>query len=220
MRNYIKQAMVALGATVTLAMIVSTASANNLSVTSRALRIVWASLEFSGGVTVRCRVTIEGSLHENALAKVSGGLIGYITAATVGHPCTGGSVWAYNGTERNEVLGSAILPSSFPWHLTYETFDGTLPSPAAVRILLALARFLARASFFGIPILCALRTGGGNGNATTTAVVAATRVTSVRASGRIRSETGGCPELSITNAFGDGIATQLGNSNSISITLI
>ena len=221
MRTYAKLAITALVAAAALAALVGSASANRLSSTSRTIRTVWSSLEFRGPVTIRCRVTIEGTLHENTIAKVSGNLIGYITAAAVTHPCTGGSAWAYNGTERNEALGNAVLPGSFPWHITYEEFEGTLPTITGVRILLVLARFLLRASFFGIPILCAYRTGAVNGNATGTAALgAAGLVRSLRASGRIRSETGGCPEGNFESPVGDGIVTQLGNSNSISITLI
>ena len=204
-----------------LTALVGLASANRLSATSRTLRVVWSSLEFRGPVTLRCRVTLEGSFHENTFAKVSGSLVGYVTAATVAHPCTGGTAWAYNGTERNEALGNAVLPGSFPWHLTYEGFDGSLPNASAIRVLLTLSRSLFRASFFGIPILCAYRTSTANGNATGIAELGTGgRVTSLGASGRIRSETGGCPEGNWGSPIGDGIVTILGTANSISITLI
>lgn len=220
MHTQVKALITALVAAAALAALVGSASANSLSVTSRTIRVVWSSFEFTKPVTVRCRLTIEGTLHENTISKVSGSLIGYITAAAIAHPCTGGSEWVYNGVERNEALGNAVLPSSFPWHLTYEGFNGSLPTPTAIRILLTLARFLLRSSPFGIPILCLYRTGS-NGNATLTGNLGVGgRVTSVRASGTIRSETGGCPERTLRNPEGDGIATQLGNSNSVSITLI
>lgn len=221
MNFHIKLVLTALVAAAALAALVGSASANRLSATSKSLRVVWSSLEFVGPVTLRCRVTLEGSFHENTIVKTSGILAGYITAAVVSHPCTAGSVWAYNGTDRNEALGNATVPSTLPWHISYEGFTGTLPTPTAIRVLLQLSRFLARASFFGIPILCAYRADAVNGNVTGTANLGAGgRVTSLVASGRIRSETGGCPEGSFSSPAGDGTFTVLGTSNSVSITLI
>ena len=222
MRTYAKLALTAMLATAALAALVSSASANNLSITNRSIRVTWSSLELTGFATsVRCRVTLEGTFHNNTIAKVSGSLIGYITAATVAHPCTGGSAWAYNGTERNEALGNAVFPNRFPWHISYEGFNGALPSPSAIRILLSLARFTVRATFLGVPVLCTYLTGGANGNATGTANLGVGgRVESLRASGRIRSETGGCPEGNFTSQTGDGIVTLLGTTNSVSVTLI
>ena len=221
MRNYVKLATAALVAAAALATLVGSASANRLSATTKTIRAVWSSMEFVGPITIRCRMTSEGTFHENTFAKVSGSLVGYITAATVSHPCTGGSAWSYNGAERNEALANAVLATSFPWHLSYEGFNGALPTPSAVRVLLSLARLLIRASFFGIPILCAYRTGAANGNATgTVSLGAGGRATSLQAGGRTRSETGGCPEGSWASPSGDGIVTILSTTNSISITLI
>lgn len=221
MLTYAKLAIATLVAAAALGALVGSASANRLSLTSRTVRVVWSSLEFAGPTTIRCRVTMEGTFHESTVSKVSGSLIGYITAASIARPCTGGTAWAYNGTERNEALGNTVLASSLPWIISYEAFIGELPAFIAEKILIIMLRWLYRASFFGIPILCAYRSGGANGNITgTNNVGAGGVVTSMGLSGRVRSETGGCPEGSFTSPAGDGVVTQLGNSNRISVTLI
>ncbi len=221
MRTTVKLAITALVAAASLAALVGSASANRLSITNRNIRVTWSSLEFSGaGRTVRCEVTLEGSFHNNTIAKVERSLIGYVTAIRVKRPCTGGTAWAYNGTEVNELLGGTF-PNSLPWHITYEGFNGSLPTPAAVRILLSNAKFLIRSTFFGIGVLCVYTTGA-NGNATGTANLGAGgRVESLGAGGSISSESGGaCPVGSFLSPGGDGRVTLLGNTNAISVTLI
>jgi hypothetical protein len=66
-----------------------------------------------GLATVRCSVTLRGSLHRERIAKVEGTLIGFITAVTVAHPCEGG--------EAN------VLAATLPWHIVFRTITGTLP---------------------------------------------------------------------------------------------
>lgn len=137
-----------------LAASVTTAGANRLSISSQMTKIVWTSLSFNGGgTTVSCPVTIEGSFHGPTISKVAGSLIGFITRAKVGRPCTGGTGWVYNGSESNEVLGGT-LASSLPWHISYEAFSGTLPSIAEIHILLRSWRWLLRVTVLGITELC------------------------------------------------------------------
>ena len=220
MRTYAKLVMTTLVAAAALAALVGSASANRLSITNRNIRVTWSSLEFRGPVTVRCRVTLEGTFHANTIAKVERSLIGYVTAVTVARPCTGGTAWAYNGSEVNEVLGGTF-PTSLPWHITYEGFNGALPTPSAIRILLALARFELRGTIFGIPALCTYRTGAA-GNATGTANLGAGgRVESLSASGTISSEDPSpCSAGTFQSPAGDGRVTLLGTTNAISVTLI
>ena len=222
MRTYAKLAITALIATAALAALVGSASATRLSITNRNIRAVWSSMEFSNSAsTLRCRVTLEGTFHENTIAKVARSLIGYITRAEIRRPCTGGTVWLYNGVETNEVL-TGTLPNSLPWHITYEGFNGELPTPTAIRILLILTRFKLRATFLGITLLCVYRTTSTQ-NATGTANLGAGgRVTNIEgSSAELTSESGGgCPRGRLRSPAGDGILTLLGTSNAVSVTLI
>lgn len=219
MRTYLKLAVTALVATAALAALVGSSSATRLSSTSQTLRVTWSSLELVGfGATVRCAVTLEGSLHSRSITKVAGSLIGLITAARVRRPCTGGTAWAHNA-EANEILGGN-LPQTLPWHVTYEGFEGTLPNITRLRILLTGAAFTVRASFLGITVLCSYRTGGEAGNATGTATrEGGGAIDRLVASGRIRS-TSGCPDGSFTSRAEDGIITQLGSATRVTVTLI
>lgn len=222
MRTYVKLAITALVATAALAALVSTASATALSITNRNIRAVWSSMEFTNAAaTVRCRVTLEGTFHENTIAKVERTLIGYVTRADLRRACTGGTAWIYNGTEVNEVL-TGTLTNSLPWHITYEGFNGNLPTPSAIRILLILARFKLRATFLGITLLCVYRTTSTQ-NATGTANLGAGgAVTNLEASTQeLTSETGGgCPRGRLRSPAGDGVVTLLGTTNAVSVTLI
>ena len=205
-----------------LAALVTTASATSLSITNKNIREVWSSIEFTNAAaTIRCRVTVEGTLHENTIAKVERSLIGYITRATLGRPCTGGTAWIYNGVETNEVLGGT-LANSLPWHITYEGFNGSLPTPEAIRILIVLARFKLRATFLGITLLCVYRTTSTQNLTVAANLGSGGRVTSVAASSaELTSETaGGCPRGRLRSPAGDGAFWLLGTTNAVSITLI
>jgi hypothetical protein len=218
-----KPAIAALMAAAALAALVSSASARNLSISNQNIRVAWSSVEFGGsGITVRCGVTLEGSFHTRTIAKVAGSLVGYVTRAIVRRPCTGGTVWAENGTEANEVLGGT-LTNTLPWHLTYEGFGGTLPNITSVRILLTGSKFQIRAVVFGVAVLCAYRSGGGNGNVTGTATRNTTTgvIDNLVASGTIRSESGGaCPEGGFRTPAEDGIVSVLATTSKITVTLI
>lgn len=127
MRKSVKIVLAALAASLLLASAVSTASARNLSVSNENIRATWRVLEFvSTFVTVRCPVTLEGSLHSRTIAKVRGSLIGAITRVTIkNEACTNGTAVAKN----------------LPWHQTYEGFTGTLPTILAVQQGLSRSRF-------------------------------------------------------------------------------
>jgi len=220
MRKYSKHLMVAITAAAILAAAVGTASANRLSISNRNIRVVWTPLSFNAGASalVRCNVTLEGSFHSNTIAKVARALIGHISRANVARPCAAGTAWAYNGSEVNEVLGGT-LASSLPWHLTYESFEGTLPNITGVHLLLTGARFLLRATVFGVTLLCNYTTGA-SGNAAGIAQISGGVVTGLRADERreIRSESGGlCPA---GNFSGTGAATLLGTTTALTIRLI
>lgn len=110
-----KLPLLALAATAVMLAAVGTASANRFSASNQGIRAVWTSMEFigeGGSPVVRCPVTMEGSLHSRTIAKVRGSLIGHITRAII-NGCQGGSV--------------RFLTETLPWHLQYDSFNGTLP---------------------------------------------------------------------------------------------
>jgi hypothetical protein len=103
------------------ALATGSASANRLSYSHQAFRITWASLTFSGsagGPPITCAVTLEGSFHARTLTKTADALVAHITSGTVGS-CQEGA--------------ATILRSSFPWHVQYVSFSGTLPSIGSIR---------------------------------------------------------------------------------------
>ena len=101
-------------AAVAMAMGVTSASANRLSLNHTAFRAVFAPLRLrSSGVDLSaCNVTFEGSFHASTFQKVSRTLIGVVNRASV-TGCTTG--------------GETVLAETLPWHLTYRSFTGTLP---------------------------------------------------------------------------------------------
>ncbi|HEX7289665.1 MAG TPA: hypothetical protein VF250_00945 [Conexibacter sp.] len=97
-----------------LGVLVSGASARNLSTSNQQIRANFREVRFSGlfGTTV-CQVTVEGSFHERTTAKVVGRLVGYITTVRLG-PCATGT--------------ATVLSETLPWHVQYSGFTGTLPN--------------------------------------------------------------------------------------------
>ena len=189
-----------------LAFAITTASARSLSVSNQNIRVTWSSLEFSGAVTLRCRVTLEGSFHSRTIVKVARTLIGAITRANVDEAnCTNA-----NFRPRNETL---------PWHLTYEGFAGTLPNITAIFLLISRFRFN-----FVFPGLCTGDYGIATDNITGRANLNASReVTELEpVSGRSRATlTSGSVFCPASFTFtGRGTVTLLGTTTRIRITLI
>ena len=194
-----------LTATILLAAATHTATARSLSFNTQTIRATWSSLEFAGAVTVRCRLTLEGSFHTRTTAKVARTLIGAITRATIDEAnCTNGT-----GRPRNETL---------PWHLTYEGFAGTLPNINAVFALIS--RFRLNAI---VPGLCTGDYGIATDNITGRANNTGAEVTSLEpVVGRNRltlhSGTAFCPASG--NFAGTATVTLLNTTTRIRITLI
>jgi hypothetical protein len=135
-------------ATLLLGSLGANASARSLSSHEQSVRVTWSSIEFAGGgATARCRLTLEGSFHTRTLAKVERSLVGAVSRAIVAHPCTNGEAWADNGTE-TEPLGTA--PNKLPFHITYQSFTGTLPAIQAVNLLLSRVSFVIRVTVLGL----------------------------------------------------------------------
>jgi hypothetical protein len=219
MRTYLKLSMTALVASVALTALVSTASARSFSLSNQNFRVTWSSLEFVvEGVRILCPTTIEGSFHSRTIAKVVGSLIGYITRAIIRRPCVNGTMWFHSG-EANEVL-TGSFPSNLPWHIQYGGFVGALPNITSVRLVFPGLLLTTRSEFFGIPILCEYVTTNANGNAIGTANRVGGVLTILNMSGRIRSNTGGCPDGTFVSAAQEGVITLLGNTTGITVTLI
>lgn len=145
MRHCIRAACAACLGALLLAVAVGAASARNLSYSSQTYRIIWSSLTFSesgGNFPITCPVTLEGSFHSRTFAKVRDLLAGYITRAVVNNAgCTEGQ--------------ATILSESLPWHVTYQSFTGTLPVINSVRYNLIGAAFQIEPTF---GIICLART--------------------------------------------------------------
>jgi len=220
MRTSVKFALTALAASLLLAAVVGTASASRLSVSNQNIRATWSSLEFDSGigVVVRCPVTLEGSFHTRTIAKVARSLIGAVTKAQVrAASCVEGTGATFNGVE---AYNGTTSPNTLPWHLTYESFSGTLPNITAVRILLTRFRF-----GITVPGFCTGQYGAEtdriSANASVTAGVVGT-ITPIEGSNNaslIRRDGGiSCPNPG--RLRGSGNVFLLGTTNRISITLI
>ena len=108
-----KLLLAAVGATVLLGVFVSSASARNISVSEERVSALWTLMRLTGGFgTVECEVLLSRSFHTRTFTKTVNSLIGYVTEGTVLR-CRSGSV--------------TINQTSFPWHLRYRGFSGTLP---------------------------------------------------------------------------------------------
>ena len=143
MRTRSKLLLTALTAAFVMAASVGTASAGRLSLAEQGYRAVWTPLEFTGLgglLRVRCNVTLRGSFHYRTLLKTRS-LVGYVTEARLTRPCTGGEAAILNGTE--------AAPNTLPWHMTYDSFTGTLPAIRGVRLALVGAAFVLEVGGFG-----------------------------------------------------------------------
>src|SRR4051794_14739384 len=131
--KFCKVLLAALGATVLLGALVSTASARNFSTSSQTLRASFREVRWRlpFGIT-NCQVTLEGSLHSRTIDKVPGRLIGYITSAALGS-CSSGT--------------ATILRETLPWHVRYANFTGTLPNITSLGTNVIDASFRVRETF-------------------------------------------------------------------------
>ncbi len=188
------------GAMLLLAALVSSASANRLSDSTTTLRATWTTAEFSGGFgTIRCALTVEGSLHSRTFTKTAGALVGYVTSASVG-ACSQGS--------------ATILAATLPWHARYASFTGTLPSITSTTANIVGVAFDIREPVFGISCL-----------ALSTAAEPATGVLNREAGGAYTSVTlGGTLETSCgirgTLRGTSSAPTVLGATTKVTLTLI
>ncbi len=128
MRNRSKLLLTGLAATIVMAFVVGNASARRIETSSQQFKAVWSRLTFNDAARVRveCSVTLEGSFHSRTLSKVSGQLIGFINGAHVAS-CVGGEARADTET--------------LPWHIQYNSFEGTLPNITGITLTLTNSKF-------------------------------------------------------------------------------
>jgi ABC-type amino acid transport substrate-binding protein len=201
MRTHTKLIVAALSATLLMAFAVGSASARNLSISNRNVRIVWTELTFAaadGSLPTTCPVTLEGSFHYNTIVKRTNSLIGLVTRAIVDNArCLDGS-------------HATVLTATLPWHVTYQSFTGTLPNITSIKLLLVGASFLV-APFFGAS--CLARTTTENPSIGIANVGAGGVITGLRAEEETTIPLTGtfCPERG--RFSGTGTVTLLGSTS-------
>jgi hypothetical protein len=138
MRIRSRLSLVALLAVAALAAAVGIAGARRIEFSEQHIRAVWGEAEPAGFIdsggnyNIRCQLSLEGSFHSRTLSKVCGQLIGYITQAQAPFTCAGGEIAVLNGNERNHA--NVVSENTLPWHVRYDSFTGTLPNIAGIRI--------------------------------------------------------------------------------------
>ncbi len=223
MRTSVKLCFTALTAALLLASAIATTSARNLSISNQQFRVTWQELDFATElVAITCHVTLEGSFHYRTIPKVERRLIGYITQVAVFRaPCRNGEAWAANGRETHPRLG--VLANTLPWHVTYESFAGTLPNITSINLLLRGARFKIH-SFLNT--LCLY--GDANDNITGRAIreargaITTLEPVAGRNTARLVSSLGAgvCPPAGTFANRRPGVVTLLGTTTRLSVTLI
>jgi hypothetical protein len=108
-------------------MAIGSASANRLSTSAQDIDMRWSNLIFSSdaGSSVTCPITLQGSFHSRTLGKVVNGLIGFVSRGSVRGQNSAGNCTGGTGT---------VLTATLPWHITYRSFQGTLPNITGVKI--------------------------------------------------------------------------------------
>ena len=208
MHRLMYTALTTAAATVILAAAVGAAAASQMSTGSQTIRATWSRLQlsntFSPEQPVECQVTLEGSFHSNTIQKTRRALIGYVSRSSV-NACTTGS--------------ATIDQESLPWHLTYESFSGTLPNITSVALLLVRASFL-----IGLRELLCRAVTTTTDNASGIAEVSGETITGLAAdpSRRIPLTTIRGFGCGLGRGFFEGTAavTQLGTTRSVTVTLI
>ena len=154
MRHVRKLVVTALLAGLTLALATGTANATRLEVGSPGTITNTGVLTFRASFgNVVCPVTKLLTLHRT-IAKVERTLAGYVRQITISPRCN------TNDAEILEEGGLQTRDARVRWHITYESFSGTLPNITSIRLLINPVAFLISAPF----TICLY---GGNALATT-----------------------------------------------------
>ena len=130
-----KLLLAVVGSTMLLGILVASASARNLEVSSQTTTALWRRMDYAGGFgTFECEVKLSGSFHSRTSTKTVDSLLGYITEGTVLRCARG---------------GATINQVSFPWHRRYRGFTGTLPGITGAQETVAGFEWRIREPFFG-----------------------------------------------------------------------
>ncbi len=197
---------------VVLAASVGIANARRLEINSQFIRTTWSPIIFSGsGLRISCPLTIEGSFHSRTISKVCGQLIGYVTrAALTKTACQGGNALILNGIE------NAPGASTLPWHIRYNSFEGTLPAITGQTLQ------LIEASFIITGVECLFKATTAKPLFAIAKINAEGKFTEVNAdpTRRIPKFAGGilCPAEG--EFIGNGLVTVLGGTSSIFVRLV
>jgi hypothetical protein len=222
MRTILRLVLTGLLAAAALASALTTASARNLSLSNQNFRIVWTPLTITedGIFNIRCNVTLEGSFHYRTIVKTLGSLIGFITRAEVDRAtCRTNTSFRVDMATWNgrELILTAATANTLPWHVTYEGFNGTLPTITGVRILLRSIRFTLEVpvtgclGIYGEPNANIMGTVNVSGGVVTTITPGTERIP-------VNGNPAACPPRS--GLAGNGVVTLLGSTARITVTLI
>jgi len=208
MLNRTRAALAALLGACALTLAVSAASANRLSYSNQAFRIIWTSLTFSesgGNFPITCPVTLEGSFHSATMTKTREQLVAFITRAEVNNlGCTEGQ--------------ATILSETLPWHVTYQSFSGSLPSITGVRHYLIGAAFQIEP---GLGIICLARSSVRTPAAGNAAREAGGNITSLTPDPSLAIPVTGtnCPTAGVFSGTGE-VFVQGSNERRVRLSLI
>lgn len=206
MRNRSSATLATLMAALVLGCAVGSASANELSYSHQAFRIIWTRLTFSeagGGFFISCPVTLDGSFRSATLRKTPNAQVSYISRAAIGS-CQEGH--------------ATILSASLPWTVTYQAFTGTLPAITGVRHALIGAAFQVEPS---VGIVCLARTSrefpaAGDANRESRGLI-----TSLSPDPELPIPVVGSPQCPLFGVFsGSGEVYVLGSTARVMLTLI
>ena len=205
MRTRSKLALIGLGATLLMALAISTASARNLSISNQNIRITFNNLEL--GVeevsTTTCHITLEGSFHSRTLSKTPDTLVGFLTRVTTGN-CN---------------AAVTVLTATLPWHIRYAGFSGRLPAIASI-----LARGIGAAFGIepGLGINCLFRSNVNFSALRNTATGELTGIEVPTQEAPLTSGGGfGCPaNTGFFRSGGNGSVMLLGVTTRLTVTLI
>jgi hypothetical protein len=215
MRNRSKLILAALTAALALGALVSAATATRIAVSNQLFRVTWTGLSFNGGSSfgeVRCPVTIEGTFHSRTIVKNTSSLIGFVTSAAVGSPCTGGT--------------ATILQGSLPWHIWYNGFTGRLPDITGIQLRMLSAAFKVKSNLNGQECLYTAEAASpmkGSVNRTTSTGVAESLRPDETAGIAITSGATGfaqCPTSGFLRGASNTIGVQGNTATKITVTLV
>jgi hypothetical protein len=215
MQGRLRLAFLALMATLALGALVETATATRLAASNQLARLTWTGLTFSGGSSFgegRCPLTLEGTFHSRTIVKNTESLIGFITSATVGSPCTGGT--------------ASILQASLPWHVWYDGFSGTLPRITEIRLRMLGVAFKVHSNLNGQECLYTATAANpfkGSVNRNTSTGVAESIRPNENAGIPITSGATGfaqCPTSGFVRGVSNTVGVQGNTATKITVTLV